>query len=110
MLGFTEDIGLETGIPQAGLTDELWQECFKTMKLFNYSTPLRKCLPEYLPELSFGGYADFLNSVLVNLREGEIDYCTRIYHIADLLKIVGNSLQSKYLPEDRTFQIWLEVN
>lgn len=109
MLELAKQFGLETGKP-TGLTADGWKRCFETMKLFNYETPLRKCLPEYLPELEFGGYSEFLNGVLLNIREGETDYCTRVYHIADLLKLVGNRLQAEYLPEEKMFQVWLEVD
>ena len=110
MLRLAETIGLETGKPTKELNDSDWQQCFNLMKLINYETPVRRCMPYYLPELDFGGYAEFLNGVLFNIREGEKDYCTRIYQVVDLLKIEGNTLQSRYLPDEQLFEVWLEVD
>lgn len=111
MLEFARQCGLETGKPSGDLDNVKWQQCFKLMKLLNYETPLRKSIPRYFSECgSDCGYAQFMNGVLCNIREGERDYCTRIYQIADILKIEGNRLQAIYLPKEKLFEVWLEDN
>ena len=109
MLRLEDLFVLKTGQPKQ-MDDCQWQICFRTMKQLNYKTPLQKYMPRYLPDVGSDGYAEFLNSVLFNLREGEIDYCTKLYHITDLLKLEGNDLQSEYLPEEKCFKVWLEVS
>ncbi len=90
--------------PAPGYTNKQWQHDFAELKEKAQSEP---ALSE--PN-SIGGletpYESFLESVLYTIRHGEVDICYYIYQIIDLLKYEKN-LQTRYVPSEEYFRVWL---
>lgn len=51
-------------------------------------------------------YCNFINSILDNIRLGQIDYCYYIYQIMQLTKFHYDKLKTKYC--DGYWEVWLE--
>ncbi|MCM1325106.1 MAG: hypothetical protein NC094_10255 [Bacteroidales bacterium] len=111
------------GRPAANLTDEKWQLAFKIRKLF--VTPHNKNIKKlkgqnatesgrwnqetqgsYHGQTNWQEYCAYINDVLKNIRNGQIDYCYYVYQIIDLLKFHFDDLRTKYC--DGYWEVWLE--
>lgn len=112
------------GRPSLSLTDEKWQKELEVRKLFitpykngstkkfdgKYSKESGKwneeTRGEYLGCTNWQSYSAYINSILHNIRSGQIDYCYYIYQILDLLKFHFHNLKTKYM--DGYWEVWLD--
>lgn len=113
------------GRPSSALTNEKWQNELEIRKLFikPYHKNIKKFGGKFSKESSifneekydtyigitnYQQYCSFINSVLTNIRSGQVDYCYYIYQIIDLLKFHYNNLKTKYC--DGYWEVWLDNN
>ena len=105
------------------MTDEMWQEYFKSMKMLTHQGSERKMNASkavlkvngynlesqctYDGETQWERYCQFINSILHSIRHGEYDYCFNIYQISDLLRFEHDRLRARWMPENLCFQVWL---
>ena len=61
----------------------------------------------YTGDTQWQRYCKYINSVLVAIRKGEVDYCYFVYQIQDLLKFEHDRLIAEWLPESQCFQVSL---
>lgn len=103
------------GRPPENMTDEKWQQEIKYRKIFisPYKDITRLSAREcrgnsasYHGETQWTRYAQYINSVLKNIRSGQVDYCYYIYQIIELLKFHYDDLRTKY--HDGYWEVWLE--
>lgn len=103
-------------------TDKEWQERFNLLKVLavpskdkilkgNYYTESHSTKDEnkYLGMTNWQSYCSFINDVLLQIRLGRIDYCYYTYQIEDLLKFEKDRLRTKYHPEDKYWEVWLDI-
>ena len=104
------------------ITDGEWQQMFDVLRL---TTPISKDKRfKTAPSFTVNGvtqkekettqwryYAQYINSVLSNIRNGEHDICYFIYQIKDLLQFENTKLKTKLVNDDGFlyFDVWLEV-
>lgn len=117
-----KQINIHAGVPDENLTDAKWQTKFAIMKTMVEQSAEKRISVRYETKLdSYGdkvfngktSYSDFctyINSVLKTIRNAkyEHDYCYFIYQIATLLRFEHERLRTKYLPEYKCFEVWLE--
>ena len=120
-----QKVSLTAKKPDKDMTDKEWQEYFNAMKLLTQQVKEKRMSCRTSPIL-INGYSDnqftyqgdtqwmkykeFINSILSAIRRGEQDYCFYIYQIAELLRYEHDNLRSEWLPEDKCFQVWLELD
>lgn len=104
------------------ITDGEWQQMFDVLR---FTTPISKDKRfKTAPNFTVNGvtqkekettqwryYAQYINSVLSNIRNGEHDICYFIYQIKDLLQFENTKLKTKLVNDDGFlyFDVWLEV-
>lgn len=84
------------GKPSPSLTDEKWQKEFNIRKMFIKTCPKND---------SQQNHSAYINDVLRNIHNGQVDYCYFIYQIMDLLKVYPISLKTRY--RDGYWEVWL---
>lgn len=111
------------GRPSSTLTDEKWQQEFIVRKLFitphnekvkflrgQYAKESGKWNEEiqgaYHGQTNWQEYCAYINSVLRNIRSGQVDYCYYIFQIIDLLQFHLEDLNTRY--HDGYWEVWLE--
>lgn len=94
----------KTGSPPSDYTNEQWQRDLAELRIRIIPSMVKN-----MPDEPTGDqiYCEFINSILFNLRRGNIDYCFYIYHIADLLKYEHDRLQALWLEKERCFRLSL---
>lgn len=121
------EVSLAAGKPKESMTDDEWQQYFYIMKLLTTQSEqkhMRSTFPEmfingqseqstYYGDTNYMHYCKFINSVLATIRGNsseppQRDYCYFIYQIADLLKYEHERLKSRYRPEYKCFEVWLD--
>lgn len=111
------------GRPPKGLTNDKWQAEFNIRKLFihPYGSETTKLGGKYSREAgtwntgpgkpyvgctNWQSYCSFINDILKNIRNGQIDYCYYIYQIMHLAKFHKETLKTRYC--DGYWEVWLE--
>ncbi len=117
-------IDLNAGCPPETMEDSQWHEYFAAMKLL-VSPSGEKRMSTRGMEFRENGkrvsgrdstrqfsqwwyYCQFINSVLTVIRNGGKDYCFNVYQITELLKYEHDRLRTKWLKENRCFEVWLD--
>lgn len=112
------------GRPSSTLTNEKWQKEFNIRKLFitPYPKEVTKLKGQYSKEsgmwneetqgtyygcTSWQSYCSFINDILNNIRNGQVDYCYYIFQILDLVQFHYEDLRTKYC--DDYWEVWLEA-
>lgn len=114
----------EKGRPTLQLTDIVWQQIIKQIKenikpldngtnkkmIVRSSRAIMNEWGEYEEDQTpdWKRYCLFINSVLEDIRAGEISYCFYSYQIAQLLTFHKDTLQTKYNPIDKFWEVWLD--
>ena len=121
-----EDLGtinLSADRPPIDMTDDQWQDYFSRMKLLvtpskdkklkykNISMTINGTTIDssssYCGETQWYYYCQTINSILDSIRHKERDYCYNIYQVSDLLRFEHDRLVTRWLPEDRCIEVWL---
>ena len=101
------------------LDNEQWQTVFdrlrsetepskdKRFNLKRYS--FEKTSYTYTGESELFRYMQFINDVLSVIRSGEIDYCFKAEHVADLLKFEHDRLQTEWIPSESCFKVFIGI-
>lgn len=84
------------GKPSPSITDEKWQREFNIRKMF-----IKTCPKNGGPKNNCA----YINDVLKNIRNGQVDYCYFIYQIMELLKDYPVALRTRY--RDGYWEVWL---
>lgn len=105
-----------TDRPPKDYTNQQWQFDFEILKQF--VTPAQENEMRIIRDTSLYGsyhgktqyqnYCSFINNILKNIRNGEVDYCFYIYQIADLLKYEQEKLEVQWLQSERCFRVSLK--
>lgn len=85
-------------------SNEDWQRQFEALRK---NAIQAKCGSPLFVFRGNDSYVDFICGVLETIRTGNVDYCFFIYQIEDLLKFEKDQLQSRWLPEEECFMVWL---
>lgn len=110
-------ISSKTRKPPENYTDEQWQSDFQKLRNEIRPSALREMptVPETIKEgqvyhgkTEYQCYCDFINDILLNIRDGNTDYCFYIYQIADLLKYEHDRLQATWSETDQCFRLTLK--
>lgn len=110
-------VNKDTRKPLEDYSDQQWQIDFLKIKESVTPSSLNQMtvIPEpinyrgtYHGKTQYQYYCDFINDILLNIRNGEIDYCFFIYQISELLKYEHDRLYAEWLPEDRCFKLCLK--
>lgn len=111
------------GRPLDSLTDEQWQKEFIIRKSLIQTTSQKKlnCKQFREPDLwnmeknelydgptQWQNYCWYINDVLRVIRKGDKDYCYFIYQIMELARFHFHDLKTKYIPEYKCWEVWLE--
>lgn len=84
------------GKPSPSLTDEKWQKEFNIRKMF-----LKICQGND----GRHNHCAYINDVLKNICDGQVDYCYFIYQIMELAKVYPVALRTRY--RDGYWEVWL---
>lgn len=98
----------QKGKPNDNLTSEEWNAKFTILQHYHVRTRSGSIV-EYLNNDGYNEepYEIFLRSTVINLLNGDKDYCYFLYNIIDLLKIFGALLKSKYDENEKCFEVWI---
>ncbi len=112
------------GRPLDSLTNEQWQQEFRIRKSFIQTTSQKKlnCRQFREPDLwnpesnsSYHGatqwqnYCWYMNDVLRVIRKGDKDYCYFIYQVMELARFHFHELKTKYIPQYKCWEVWLDL-
>ena len=118
-----KQVDLNAGCPPESMEDSQWQEYFGAMRLLVVPYGEKKMKTngvEFIENgISVNGrksvresqwyyYCQFINSILSSIRKGQTDFCFNIYHITELLKFERDRLRTRWIRENRCFEVWLE--
>ena len=111
-------INLNAKTLSENMTDTEWQNYFTRMKMLVVPAKTKNMTGAYAIKLKEGEiyqgdtqayrYKQFINSILSNIRRGEIEFCFYIYHIVDLLKYEP-ALKATWLPNAECFEVSLPL-
>lgn len=116
------NININTGRPSPTLTDKLWQDEFQIMRIYIEPTKTKSKkmggkfskgsysineMFQYQGATDWQRYCQYINDVLRNIKNGEVDYCYYKYQIRDLLCFYYDELRTRFC--DGYWQVWLEV-
>ena len=113
------------GRPKSTLTDEKWQREFEIRKFLIKPTKEKRMGGKYSKEgghwntesmemycgtTNWQDYCSYINDVLKNIREGQVDYLYFIFQIEELLRFHLRDLKTRYIPDGGCgyWQVWLE--
>ena len=67
-------------------------------------------LGKYCGATNWQDYCSYINDVLKNIREGQVDYLYFIFQIEELLRFHLQDLRTKYVPDGGCgyWKVWLE--
>ena len=113
----------EKSRPTTQLTDKIWQKIFVNVKqnivpvqngetkrmVFKYSRAIINEFGEYEADQStdWKWYCTFINSVLKEIRDGQISYCYYFYQITQLLVFHKDTLRTRYDTSEKQWEVWL---
>ena len=110
-------INEKTGKPPKGYTNSQWQKDFANIRevvepsKFDKMRKIRE-IPvvntRYHGRTQYQNYCNFINDILLSIRNGEPDYCYYIYQVAELLKYEHSRLKAEWMEEYRCFKISLQ--
>lgn len=114
----------EKGRPTLQLTDDIWQKIINQIKIniepldngknkkmvVRLSRAIMNEWGEYEEDQTpdWKRYCLFINSVLEDIRAGEISYCFYSYQIAQLLTFHKDTLQTRYDSTEKCWEVWLK--
>lgn len=98
------------------MTDAEWQDYFARVKMLVVPAKTKNMQGSYSVRLKEGEayqgdtqayrYKQFINSILRNVRRGEIEFCFYIFQISDLLRYEP-TLKAQWLPYSECFKVSL---
>lgn len=114
----------EKGRPTLQLTDTVWQQIIKQIKgnikpldngtnkkmIVRSSRAIMNEWGEYEEDQTpdWKRYCQFINSVLDDIRAGEVSYCYYFYQISQLLAFHKNDLKTRYDESEKHWEVWLD--
>ena len=106
----------KTGRPPKNYSNAQWKEDFLLIKehitqydfdTITISQDVNFCDGSSNEDSEEYYYCSFINDVLVNIRNGQVDYCYYIYQISELLKYEYDNLKTIWSEKQKCFLVYL---